>query len=76
MKICLTEVIHDATHFANHMMKSNKLQIEHLKKETILQSDYGYDYVCNLIAGALTSYHESLRQCLKEKGIDIEEIDA
>ncbi len=76
MKISLTEVIQDATLFANLMMKDKKLRIEHLKKETILQTDYGYDYVCNLIIGALNSYHDSLRECLKEKGIELDEIDS
>lgn len=76
MKVSMTEVANDATLFANQMLKNKKLKIEHLKKETILQTDYGFDYVCNLIIGALASYHDSLRESLKENGIDIGEFEA
>lgn len=79
MEIDLYQIISQANLFANTMLMEQLKKdgnfsvhtLSSLKANSVLQTEYGYEFTMNLIVGAITEYHEQLRSIIKEK-MDIE----
>lgn len=73
-------VITEANAFASQMLFNSSKEpisidfIKLIKSPTVLASNYGKSIVDNLILGAVSSYHNQLREKLLEAGINIGEM--
>ncbi len=72
------EILGGAIVFANERLKQkqskpslSQLPATPLEFDKIIASDYGTEYACDLILGAIDTYHEQLREALLDHGIDI-----
>ena len=71
MDIGLFDIGNSATHFAETILLGGTLTEAMIQKNTVAFSMENRTYVVSLIMGAVSAYHDSLRRCLLEKGIDI-----
>lgn len=78
MQFNYEEILSGAIIFANERLKQKhsesplyQLPTTPLEFNKIMSSDYGTEYACDLILGAIDTYHEQLREALLGHGIDI-----
>lgn len=70
------ELIKKETNSLNHPVISDIKKIKSkFSEENILNSEYSFEIVTQLILGCIKEYHEQLRKTLLEKSIDIGDID-
>lgn len=77
MAIDLYEIMKSAYLFADYMVFPHHVTIDDaklFKSDTVLASKYGKSIMDAVIAGAISEYHDQLREELMKHGIDIGEM--